>query len=294
MKLRGADNPGWRGGDVAYRERHREELRAKGRLYYLKTKDEKSTCGKARRDAGRIDKQCEYCGETFKSLPKGRFCSQSCSTKCTQKNVFHRTVDAKFNCVQCGAEFHAKPSRNKKFCSDECSRKWHVGQNNGRWNGGVLVDIVCEVCGKGAKVNKYWTSKRFCSHECSAIAHRGENAYQWAGGRSFEPYCPKFNRSLKEEIRDQFGRRCFLSGKVETKRRFAIHHCDYLKSQGCAGQPWSLLPLDHSWHAKTNHNRWHWFALLRDYWAYKYLTFHGMDIFEGPDRTTWLWEMYNI
>jgi hypothetical protein len=27
--------------------------------------------------------------------------------------------------------------------------------------------------------------------------------------------------------------------------------------------------------------------------VYKYLTFHGMDIFEGPDRTAWLWEMYN-
>jgi hypothetical protein len=53
------------------------------------------------------------------------------------------------------------------------------------------------------------------------------------------------------------------------------------------------LPLEQRWHTKTNFNRWYWFALLRDYWAYKYLTFHGMDIFEGPDRTVWLWEMHN-
>lgn len=121
----------------------------------------------------------------------------------------------------------------------------------------------------------------------------GENSVFWKGGISTWPYCPAFNNVLKENIRKAFGRRCFLSGAREHNQKLSIHHCDYLKSQGCKGQRWSLLPLEKGWHSKTNGNRWYWFALLRDYWVYKYLSFHGMDIFEGPDRTTWLWEMYN-
>lgn len=124
-------------------------------------------------------------------------------------------------------------------------------------------------------------------------AHLRENNPAWKGGVSSWPYCPKFNNSLKEEVRDAFGRICFLSGAKEDGKRLSVHHCDYLKSQGCQGQRWSLLPLDHGWHSKTNFDRWYWFALLRDYWCYKYLTFHGMDIYEGPDRTAWLWEMYS-
>jgi len=121
----------------------------------------------------------------------------------------------------------------------------------------------------------------------------GKKNPNWKGGISTWPYCSKFNNSLKEEIRTKFGRRCFLSGVEENGRKLAVHHCDYLKSQGCQGQRWSLLPLEHSWHSKTNANRWYWFSLLRDYWVYKYITFHGMDIFEGPSRSEWLWEMYN-
>jgi len=125
-----------------------------------------------------------------------------------------------------------------------------------------------------------------------SLAKRGEKAPTWKGGISFKPYCPAFTNALKEEIRDKFGRMCFLSGAQERDRKLSIHHCDYLKSQGCSGQRWSLLPLELRWHSKTNTNRWYWFALLRDYWVYKYLTFHGMDIYDGPDRTTWLWEIY--
>lgn len=158
---------------------------------------------------------------------------------------------------------------------------------------GCATEIICLQCGKQAKVYIRANPGKFCSFECVLKWQVGPNNPSWRGGISSWPYCPKFNDSLKEEVRSQFGRRCFLSGKEENGRKLAVHHCDYLKSQGCQGQRWSLLPLDIKYHAKTNTKRWYWFALLRDYWAYKYLTFHGMDIYEGPDRTAWLWEMYN-
>jgi len=121
----------------------------------------------------------------------------------------------------------------------------------------------------------------------------GDKNPAWKGGASFKPYCPAFTRSFREKVRQSFGCRCFLSGEIDTCRKLDVHHCDYNKSQGCQGQKWSLLPLIHVWHLKTNFHRWYWFALLRDYWVYKYIDFHGMDIFPGPSRTEWLWEMYN-
>lgn len=153
-----------------------------------------------------------------------------------------------------------------------------------------FVNFICQECGQQASGP---AESKFCSRKCRNTHNVGPKSSNWRGGISSWPYCPKFNESLKERVRSQFGRRCFLSGKEENGRKLAVHHCDYLKSQGCQGQRWSLLPLDHSWHSKTNTKRWYWFALLRDYWVYKYLIFHGMDIYEGPDRTAWLWEMYN-
>jgi hypothetical protein len=152
-------------------------------------------------------------------------------------------------------------------------------------------ESICVQCGENFLVSKYTTGK-FCSDDCAHKWYSGPNNASWRGGISIE-YCPKFNDTLRENIRVEFGRRCFLSGIKENGRKLDVHHCDYLKSQGCSGQNWSLLPLSKGWHTKTGTKRWYWFALLRDYWIYKYLTFHGMDIFEGPDRTTWLWEIYN-
>lgn len=94
----------------------------------------------------------------------------------------------------------------------------------------------------------------------------GYNNPNWKGGVSFEQYCPKFNKHLKEEIREKFGRTCFICGKHEGHELLSVHHVDYNKGQGC-GSKWALVPLCRSCHAKTSHNRWHWFGLLGNYWA---------------------------
>lgn len=155
-----------------------------------------------------------------------------------------------------------------------------------------ISNACCLQCGTSFKAH-IDSCGLFCSLGCSKKWHRQEHHPGWKGGISSWPYCPKFTTELKEEIRDKFNRMCFLSGTKESGRKLSVHHCDYLKSQGCQGQRWSLLPLVASWHMKTNYNRWYWFALLRDYWCYKYLTFHGMDVFEGPSRTEWLWKIYD-
>jgi len=98
----------------------------------------------------------------------------------------------------------------------------------------------------------------------------GEKNPAWRGGISFLPYCHKFNKPLKEEIRELFGRKCYICKKTEkkNKKRLDVHHCDFNKQQGCKGNlTWKLLPLCKSCHAWTTNNRHEAFTLLVNYWA---------------------------
>ncbi len=95
---------------------------------------------------------------------------------------------------------------------------------------------------------------------------RGPKCGMWKGGISFGEYCPKFNNRLKEEIREAFGRRCFICGAPENGYKLHVHHCDYNKGQGC-GKRWNLVPLCRSCHMKTNSNRHYHFNLLANHWA---------------------------
>jgi len=89
-------------------------------------------------------------------------------------------------------------------------------------------------------------------------ACKGEKSYRWLGGVSYLPYCPKFNRKLKEEVRNKYGRKCFLCRKSEFEndgKNMCVHHIDYDKDQGCNGKIFELVPLCRSCHSKTNGER---------------------------------------
>lgn len=98
-------------------------------------------------------------------------------------------------------------------------------------------------------------------------AASGSKNPHWKGGKSFEPYCPKFTKQLKEEIRTAFNHHCFLCPAEQNGKKLDIHHIDYDKNDLCNGKKWPLLPFCHSCHMKTNFNRWYWFNLLLNYWA---------------------------
>lgn len=111
---------------------------------------------------------------------------------------------------------------------------------------------------------------------------RGENNPSWKGGVSFEPYCKKFNKIKREEIREKFERVCFLCGKNKEEnfgRNLSVHHIDYNKMQGCK-HSWHLISLCLSCHVKTNFNRHYWFNLLNNYWLLNSeINFIKFDIF---------------
>jgi len=104
---------------------------------------------------------------------------------------------------------------------------------------------------KGRKLSKK-------SKEKIRIANTGDKAPNWKGGTSFTPYCHKFNRALKEKIRDRDNRICQICGAKEGKEKHSVHHvnsdeknCDPL-----------LISLCRSCHMKTHQNKDYYIPLL--------------------------------
>jgi hypothetical protein len=104
-------------------------------------------------------------------------------------------------------------------------------------------------------------------------AFSGENHPRWKGGISYFPYCIKFNKSKKEQIRDAFGRKCLNCGVSETQcllpsgniRRLSVHHIYYDKQEGCNGKDMALVPLCPSCHGKTGSgDRDNWMKVLSE------------------------------
>lgn len=101
-------------------------------------------------------------------------------------------------------------------------------------------------------------------------AHMGEKSHFWKGGISFEPYCPRFNNSFKESIRNQFDYKCFICGvsqdeqmdkmRSEGKRacKLHIHHTNYNKNCLCDDIKCEFVPVCLSCHAKTGNNKDFW------------------------------------
>lgn len=101
----------------------------------------------------------------------------------------------------------------------------------------------------------------------------GPKNHQWRGGLSFLPYCPKWTEELRESIREEYGRKCYLcpTTELENKRKLSVHHVNFDKMAGCYGKRWNLLPLCQKCHTKSGNQRFKYFNLLVNHWAYKYI-----------------------
>lgn len=109
------------------------------------------------------------------------------------------------------------------------------------------------------------TKKRY-SDPLERAKTSGENNYNWRGGRSFGKYCPKFNNTTKQYIRDKYNNCDYISGipahVCNSTRSLDVHHIDYNKQQGCDDHEWILIPLSKKNHSMTNFNRPFWNRLF--------------------------------
>lgn len=152
----------------------------------------------------------------------------------------------------------------------------------------------CEVCLKEFKVYKYREKiARFCSCKCRAkkvmplIEHRSfkkgmvpwnkgkineysinkkESNPNWQGGKSFEPYSPEFNNSLKKKIKKDDSYTCQLCGDnipefVSHRRQLVIHHIDYDKKNSKES---NLITLCNFCNISVNRDRKEWTKYFQD------------------------------
>jgi hypothetical protein len=106
---------------------------------------------------------------------------------------------------------------------------------------------------KGMKFSEETRKKISESHKGLAV---GEKSGTWKGGISFLPYCHKFNKTLKEAVRNRDNHTCQLCNTPENDKnlndkKLAVHHIHYDKGN-CYPD---LISLCHSCHTKANHNR---------------------------------------
>ena len=121
----------------------------------------------------------------------------------------------------------------KKF-SEEHKRKIVKNLLGGGWN-------------KGNKMSEEF--KRRASE-----LQRGERNSNWQGGISFEPYSPKFNNTLKAQIKERDNYICRQCSQTREQSNYwlIVHHIDYDK-KNCEED--NLITLCISCHIKANYNR---------------------------------------
>lgn len=111
---------------------------------------------------------------------------------------------------------------------------------------------------KSKAAQKLWQNPEY------RATHTGPNNGCWLGGLSFEPYCPKWTKDLRNRIRAFFNYECLVCGKSteENVKQLSCHHITYNKQACCDGKPVQFAALCITCHAKTNKDRDRWEAML--------------------------------
>ena len=134
---------------------------------------------------GKIEKECEFCEESYRVYPnnkeRARFCSRKCRDNWRAKNIHGDNHPSwkeriKKECKYCGEKFKVRPSRfYRKFCSQECFGKWrseHIrGEDNPQWKGG---------CGSLFYGTNWWKQRKKVlerdNHKCQKCGVSSEEA----------------------------------------------------------------------------------------------------------------------
>lgn len=151
------------------------------------------------------------------------------------------------------------PEHNEKNSQSQ------TGEKNHRY-GKKLTEEQKEKISTKLKNRKFTDEHKKKISDSMVGKYSGENSPTWKGGISFEPYCPKFNRSFKKRVRDFFGNKCVLCGKTEEEnnKKLCVHHVNYDKRVCCNDNEKLFVILCNSCHSKTNSEREYWDLLFRE------------------------------
>jgi len=162
------------------------------------------------------------------------------------------------------------------FCCEKCLKEWQSerqkNKNNLNYNGGKK-SVLCDNCNKNLEKNDWEIhDHNFCNHRCrgewESENRIGDKASNWKGGISFEPYCVKFNESLKDAHRRYFNYLCFMDNEPEENGyKLSDHHVGYDKRCGCDAPNFCIfVPVKKKWNTIFNgnseKNKWYWYTFL--------------------------------
>ena len=185
-------------------------------------------------------------------------------------------------CINCENNFRIKRwdydnLGRGSFCSNECRGKYQrkslVGKDNPNWKGG-LYELNCMVCGGKKKIKRKELKiggGKYCSRKCKNLdlprvkkeyfdkypekrkehSRPGKLNPRWLGGKSFEPYNPGFNKTLKDRIKKRDNDICQLCNNCGKD----VHHIDYDKKNS---DEKNLITLCKKCNSKVNKNRSYW------------------------------------
>ena len=204
----------------------------------------------AARSIPQVECICKECGKSFFTHrsalwrtrgPSGVFCSKSCASK-NRFKVYDSEralkISASLKGREITPEWRAKISAANKGHPSVRKGQHHTDESKEKLR---LVHI-------GMKASKETKDKM-------SACRNGENNPAWRGGVSFEPYCPKFNKDLKERVRAFFGYKCLGCGVEQNGEKLSVHHIHYNKNACCDETPAMFAPLCRSCHGKTNKER---------------------------------------
>jgi len=134
-----------------------------------------------------------------------------------------------------------------------------------------------------AKLSERAKGRKLSPESCKKIGDsmRGERNTHWKGGISFEPYCPKFTKGLRERVRAFFDYTCVECGNPQNGIKLAVHHVNFNKETCCDSSTPLFVALCTSCHMKTNGHREYWVRhfteIIKGFYQGKcYLTEDGM------------------
>ena len=137
-------------------------------------------------------------------------------------------------CDICGDEFNVKHAEKdtRRFCSDECHTEWRKEAYSGKSNHNYKEDIesTCEWCEETYTASAYKEgSTRFCSQECMiewrSHEYSGEDHPRWKDNDDYYRG-PNWYRQ-REKARDRDGNECQNCGSGD---QLHVHHIIPFKS----------------------------------------------------------------
>lgn len=171
--------------------------------------------------------------------------------------------DMNFTCLQCGIDFKRPMSKERapevKFCSWDCSHKFHVGPNHSTWAGGKQ-EAICPICNKKFLRNSYERKNglhKYCSKSCFnqfqttkkeiECVHCGKLFYTKKGKVGTRKYCSmkcckddlkiRYKGSGNPSYKGSVKFKCIVCGKEkEVYPSYEIFHNAMFCSKPCKGK----------------------------------------------------------